>query len=350
MTAVALHGMKDLRVEERPIPALPPGYARLRVRRVGICGSDSHYFDHGRCGAFVPTRPFILGHELAAEVAAVGEGVTTPTEGQRVTVNPARACGVCDYCRSGRGNLCRKTIMLGSASTTPPTDGAFADYVVVRADQCHALPPEMDDGLGAMIEPLAVALHGVRRSGNVSGKRVLVAGGGPIGLLVAMTARAFGATPVAVSDIVASRRKTAVTLGADVALDPGAPNLADQVRELTGDGFDVVFEASGARPALRQAFDLVRPGGTIVQIGTLGTDDVPLPANQLMVREIQFLGSFRYGNVFDDAIRLVASKRLNLDPLISEVFPLREASAAMLRAAAKEDVLKVQMNNVGTHA
>jgi len=347
MWAAVLHGRKDLRLQECPVPALGPGQVLLRVRRVGICGSDSHYFDLGRCGAFVPTRPFILGHELAAEVATLGDGVTGLTAGARVTVNPACACGCCDDCRSGRGNLCRRTIMLGSASTTPPTDGAFADYVRVRADQCHPLPPELDDGLGALIEPLAVALHGVRRAGAVSGKRVLVAGGGPIGLLVAMTARAFGATPVAVSDLVASRRKRAVALGADVALDPAAQDLGGQVRALTGEGFDVVFEASGAPPALRQAFDLVRPGGAIVQIGTLGAAEIPLPANQLMVREIQLLGSFRYGNVFDEAIRLVASKRLRLEPLLSEVFPLREANAALARAAAKQDVLKVQMDLSG---
>jgi L-idonate 5-dehydrogenase len=348
MLAAVLHGAKDIRVENCPVPDLLPGMVRLRVRRAGICGSDSHYFEHGHCGPFVPTRPFILGHEFTANVEAVGEGVTAPAVGARVTVNPPRACGVCEACKGGRSNLCRKTIMLGSASTTPPTDGAFAEFVTVRADQCHELPAGMDDGLGAMMEPLAVALHAVKRAGTVSGKRVLVVGGGPIGLLLAMTARAFGATPVALSDIVVARRQMALGLGADVALDPAAKDMPEQVKQLTGDGFDVIFEASGARPALRQAFDLVRPGGTIVQIGTLGTEDVPLPANQLMVREIQFIGSFRYGNVFDEAIRLVASGRLNLQPLISRVFPLAEASAAMFLAADKAQAPKVQIQ-IGNH-
>jgi len=343
MLAAVLHGAKDIRVQSRPVPSLAPGLVLLRARRAGICGSDSHYFEHGYCGPFVPTRPFILGHELTADVMAVGEGVTRPAVGARVTVNPPRACGICEYCKGGRSNLCRGTIMLGSASTTPPTDGAFAEYVTVRADQCHELPAEMDDGSGAMMEPLAVALHAVKRAGCVSGKRVLVLGAGPIGLLLGMTARAFGAAPVALSDFVAARRKTALDLGADVALDPAASTLMEQVKHLTGDGFDVIFEASGARTALRQAFDLVRPGGTIVQIGTLGTEDVPLPANQLMVREIQLVGSFRYGNVFDEAIRLVASGRLDLRPLISRVFPLREASQAFLLAADKAQALKVQL-------
>jgi L-idonate 5-dehydrogenase len=347
MLAAVLHGAKDLRLEQYPQPELGAGRVLLRVRRVGICGSDSHYFEHGYCAAFVPTRPFILGHELTAEVVAAADDVKLPAVGARVTVNPARACGFCEYCRAGRGNLCRATIMLGSASTKPPTDGAFADLVTVRADQCHGLPPDVDDGLGALMEPFAVALHAIKRAGTVAGKRVLVVGGGPIGLLACMTARAFGAAPVVLSDIVEARRSNALKLGADAVLDPLEKQLSARVRELAGEGFDAIFEASGAPSALRQAFDLVRPGGTIVQIGTLGTADVPLPANQVMVREIQFLGSFRYGNVFEEAIRLVASGRLNLRPLISQVFPLSQAAEAMICASARERVLKVQMDNLG---
>ena len=298
MKAAVLHGARDIRIEPYRQPELHPGMVLLRSRRVGICGTDLHYYEHGYNATFVPDRPFILGHELTAEVAAVAPGVDAVKVGQRVTVNPARACGFCAYCKGGQINLCRKTIMLGSASTTPPTDGALAEFVTVRADQCHLLPDDMDDGIGAMMEPLSVALHAVKRAGTVSGKRVLVTGGGTIGLLVAMTARAFGAVPVAVSDIVAARRNKAIELGADVALDPTAHDLRHQVQELTGLGFDMVFEASGAPPALRAAFDLVRPGGTIVQIGTVGTADIPIPVNQLMVREINFRGSMRYGDTF----------------------------------------------------
>lgn len=343
MRAAVLHGAKSIKVEARPQPEANAGMVKLRVRRAGICGSDLHYFEHGYCAAFVPTRPFIPGHEFTAEVAAVGEGVTTVQLGARVTVNPARSCGFCEYCKGGRPNLCRQIIMLGSASTQPPTDGAFAEYVTVRADQCHALPPDMDDATGAMLEPFAVALHAVKRAGVVSGKRVLVTGGGPIGQLVAMTAKVFGAVPVALSDLLASRRDTAHRLGADAELDPAASDLSEQVRELSGEGFDVVFEASGAKAALRQAFELVRPGGTIVQIGTLGTEDIPLPANLLMNREVNFIGSMRYGNVFDEAIRLIEAKRIDLHPLISHVLPLVETARALRLAGDKGDVLKVQL-------
>jgi L-idonate 5-dehydrogenase len=233
--------------------------------------------------------------------------------------------------------------MLGSGSTQPPTDGAMAEYVSVRADQCHLLPDSMDDGLGAMIEPLAVALHAVKRSGTVLDKKVLVTGGGTIGLLTALTAKAFGAGQVTVSDIVSERRKAALDRGVNIVLDPSEKDMKEKVKEITGDGFDVIFEASGARPALRQAFDLVRPGGAIVQIGTIGAEDIPLPANQLMTKEIQFSGSFRYGNVFDEAIRLVESGRIDLHSFITRILPMNEIIKAMDIAADKLHALKVQI-------
>ena len=344
MKAVVLHGARDLRLEEIHMPQLQPGMVLLRIKRVGICGSDLHYFEHGYCGSFVPSRPFILGHELTGEVVAInGDALLMPAIGSRVTVNPARACRECDYCKIGRSNLCRNTIMLGSGSTNPPTNGAMAEYVSVRADQCHLLPDHMDDGFGAMIEPLAVALHAVKRAGTVSGKTILVTGGGTIGLLSAITAKALGAFQIAVSDIVPERRKFALDSGVNIVLDPSEKNLQEEIKQITGDGFDVIFEASGAAPALRQAFDLVKPGGTIVQIGTLGNDNVPLPANQLMVKEIQFVGSFRYGNVFDEAISLVATGKINLSSFITGILPFSDTNKAMDLASDKVHALKVQI-------
>jgi L-idonate 5-dehydrogenase len=344
MLAAVLHGIKDLRVEERPVPELAPGKVLLRIRRAGICGTDVHYFEEGRFGQFAMSAPFILGHEITGEVVAVADGVTQPTVGQRVVVNPAWQCGQCDYCRSGRGNLCRRVRMLGSASTKPPTNGAFSEYLLIAAEQCFPIPARVDDGLAAMMEPFAVALHALRRAGLVAGQQVIVTGGGPIGLLTVIAARAYGATTIALSDPVAERRQMALTLGADRALDPTEAAFKDQVAALTGDGFDLLFEASGAPPALKQAFEAVRRGGTIVQIGVFSAPEIALPINQLLVRELQFVGSFRYGNVWEEAIRLVASGRVNLQPLISRVFPLRQAAEALALAGAKTGVVKVQLD------
>ena len=348
MLAAVLHGPRDLRVEERPLPELEPGTVLVRVRRVGLCGTDVHYFEEGRVGAFVASAPFVLGHELCGEVAAVGEGVQQPRPGDRVVVNPARQCGQCEFCRAGRGNLCRNIRMLGSASTRPPTDGGLAEYLKVGAEQCYAMPPQMDDGIGALMEPLAVALQALHRAGSVAGRRVLVCGGGPIGLLIALAARAFGASTVALSDPVPERRKLALALGVDAAIE--APS-ADPANRDTGwggagidDGFEVLFEASGAAAATAQAFELARRGATIVQIGSPLEPLTPLPLGQLLVKELQFVGSFRYGNVWEQAIRLGASGRLNLKPLITHVLPLTQAREALELASRRGAALKVQLH------
>ncbi len=344
MLAAVLHGIKDLRVEERPVPELAPGKVLLHISRAGICGTDVHYFEEGRFGSFAMSAPFILGHEITGEVVALGDGVVQPAIGQRVVVNPAWQCGQCDYCRSGRGNLCQRVRMLGSASTKPPTNGAFSEYLLIGAEQCFPIPAQMDDGLAAMMEPFAVALHALRRAGPVAGKQVIVTGGGPIGLLTVIAARAYGAVTISLSDPVPERRQMALAVGADSVLDPSDASLKDQVAGLTGDGFDFLFEASGAPPALQQAFQLVRRGGTLVQIGVFSAPEITLPINQLMVRELQFVGSFRYGNVWEEAIRLAASGRVNLKPLISRVFPLRQATEALTLACAKIGVVKVQLD------
>ncbi len=343
MKAALYYAPGDIRVESLASPTVDPGMVLLRVRRVGICGSDLHYFEHGHCGTSVPDRPFVLGHEFAAEVAEIGDGVTNVQIGQRVTANPARACGFCDFCKAGRGNLCLKTIMLGSAGSKPPINGAMSEYVTVRADQCHVLPDEIGDDIGTMLEPLAVALHSIKRAGGVSGKRVLVLGAGTIGRMAAAAAKAYGAAPIAITDIVPERRKKAEDSGITQVFDPESKNFTEEALELTGLGFDTIIEASASARALRQAFDIIRPGGTIVQIGTLPTEDIPLPALYLMRKEINYIGSQRYGDLFDEAIRLVASGRINLRPMMSDEFRADDAAKAFSVAADRAHSLKVQL-------
>lgn len=343
MLAGVLYGRRDLRLETVSRPTLDVGQVLLHVRRAGICGSDVHYFVHGRCGAFVPTRPFILGHEFVAVVEQVGAKVVWPPVGQRVVVNPAASCGQCEACKSGRANLCSHVIMLGSASTTPPTDGAFAEYVVVPAHQCYALPESLEDSAGAMMEPLSVALHAIHRASGVAGARVLIFGGGPIGLLTALAARAFGASMIVMSEPLESRRTTSLTLGVDDTIDPGEEEFLEQAVTISDGGFDVVFEASGAPAAVQASLGTVRRGGKIVQIGTVGGTDVALPVNDLMVREMSLLGTFRYANEFPDAIRLVAAGRISVDGLVTGVFPLAEIPRALDSASTNREGLKVHV-------
>jgi L-idonate 5-dehydrogenase len=342
MLAGMLHGRQDLRLEEIENPQLTRGYVRLKVLRAGICGSDIHYFSHGRCGAFVPTRPFVLGHEFVATVDAIGSDVGYPVVGDRVVVNPALSCGNCENCLVGRINLCSGVIMLGSASTNPPTNGAFAQYIVVPAQQCFRIPESMDDSVATMMEPLSVALHAFHRAGSVEGARVLISGGGPIGLLTALVARQFGASLIVISEPSRSRRSAAERIVADKALDPSQDFVAETHRFSKG-GFDIIFEASGAPAAVEQGVAVLRRGGVFVQIGTVGQNRISLPVNDFMVNENHFLGSFRYTNEFPEAIRLGSTAGFNLKSLISAEFPLAELTQAMSAACDADNAFKVHL-------
>ena len=342
MKAFLLHGEKDLRAQELERPQAPPGNVLLKVKRAGICGSDIHYYTHGKIGSFIPKRPFVLGHEFAGEVVSAGDDTNAALIGKRVTVDPSMPCGACKHCRSGRYNLCHNMRFFGSASCDPHIDGGFAEYTVAPAANCFVVPDSMSWGEAAMIEPLSVVVYAARRAGDIAGHRVLVTGGGAIGQLMALVARCFGASQVVMSDIAAYPREMAVKLGADLALNGQDADFETQAMETTRGGFDFVFEASGSAKALAQAITVAERGATIVQVGTLPTP-VTAPLNSVMAKELNFLGSFRFANVFATSLDLAVSRRVNLTALISAVLPLSEMQKAMDLAASKYEVVKVQV-------
>lgn len=342
MSAFLLRGARVLDAVRLPIPRPGDGQVLIRVRRAGICGTDVHYFTHGRAGRFVPKRPFVLGHEFAGEVVAGVGGAAAALVGRRVAVDPSIPCAACPTCQSGRYNLCPDMRFFGSASCDPHLDGGFAQYVVAPAANCHPLDDRIGWGEAALVEPLSVVLHALNRSGGVAGKSVLITGGGPIGQLLALAARAFGAAVLVVSDPAAHARIQAVGLSADHALDPGSADFAAAAAALSRGGFDVMFEAAGSAAAVLQGLALVRRGATIVQVGTLPAD-VTLPYNDIMARELTVVGSFRFANVFATALTLMATGRINAGRVISAVYPLDEMPTAMARAVAKADAIKVQV-------
>ena len=302
MKAFMLHGQGDLRAHDLKLPIVSSGHVLLRVKRAGICGSDIHYYSHGRSGSFVPKQPLVLGHEFAGEVVSVGEGVDRSMLGQRVTVDPSIPCGMCKFCRGGRYNLCRH---MRYYRTT-------------------------------------FAVHAAFRAGSVAGRRVLVTGGGTIGQLMALVTRAFGATQVVVSDITDYPRWLAITLGADAALDATDLNFKTKAISLSQGGFDLVFEASGSVEALSQAIAAAERGATIVQVGTLPAT-VMAPLNLIMTKELSLVGSFRFANVFATSLDLAVSRRVNLEPLISAVFSLADTQKAMELAISKDEIVKIQI-------
>jgi L-idonate 5-dehydrogenase len=342
MKAFMLYGKKDLRAEDIDLPVVPPGHVMLRVKRAGICGSDIHYYSHGKIGSFVPKRPFVLGHEFAGEVVSAGDGAGAAMIGQRVTVDPSIPCGECKLCRGGRYNLCRNMRFYGSASCDPHIDGGFAEYTIALAKNCFIVPDSLGWGEAAMIEPLSVVVHAARRAGDIAGRRALVTGGGAIGQLMALVARAFGASQVVMSDVAAYPRSLAVALGADAALNAIDVDFEEQATALSQGGFDVVFEASGSPQALSQAIAATERGATIVQVGTLPTP-VTAPLNSIMAKELNFIGSFRFANVFAIALDLAISRKVNLTALISAVLPLSDMQKAMELAIGKDEVVKVQI-------
>ena len=236
--AAVLHGVNDLRVEERPIPEPGPGDVLVGMRSVGICGSDVHYLTHGRIGSFVVEAPMILGHESAGVVEAVGPGVTSLTPGDRVALEPGVPCRACSACKAGCYNLCPDVRFFA----TPPIDGSMARYVVHPADFCYALPEHVSLDEGALLEPLSVGLHACRRGGVGPGSRVLVTGAGPVGLTALLMATAAGAAEVLVADVRPERLDLAASLGAAVILDARDPDLGRLARDRAGGPIDVSID------------------------------------------------------------------------------------------------------------
>jgi L-idonate 5-dehydrogenase len=335
--ACTLHGPLDLRLEPRDPPPPGPHDVVLKLGAGGICGSDLHYFQHGRVGAFVIREPFVPGHEASGVVDAVGAAVTRVKAGDHVAINPAHACGECDYCQAGRINLCRRMFFLGSASVFPHAQGMFRDRFVMHERQLTAVHEDVSLGEIACAEPLSVGLHAVHRAGDVVGRRVLVTGGGTIGCMCAIAARVAGAAEVIVCDIAERPLDMARRVGADRVI------RTDTVeRAALADLADVAIEAAGNPAALMTCFGAVRRGGRIVQVGTLPAE-MPWPGNEVMVRELDYVGAFRAEHEFDWAVRLIRTRAADVRPLITAQLPLSQARAAFELALDRSSSTKVQL-------
>lgn len=338
MLACRIHAKDDLRVESQEMPPVGPGEVLLKLGAGGICGSDLHYFFEGRNGSFVVREPLVPGHEASGVVAAVGPGVTRVKVGDHVAVSPSHACGRCGYCRRGREQLCESMRFLGSASVFPHAQGLFREYFVVGERQCYPVAGDVSLGEIAFAEPLAVGLHAVNRGGDLLGKSVLITGAGTIGCLTVLAARLAGAAQITVSDILDRPLAQAKTVGADVTLDAGRDAGA-----LSRPQFDVAYEVSGSFAALKTCVCAVRRGGVIVQVGTLPHEPLPLVVNELMAKELDLRGAFRWGVEFDWAVAYLSARRVDVRPLLSGQYPLTDAAEAFRAAADKNRSTKVQL-------
>ncbi len=338
MLTCRIHAKEDLRIEAVEDPQIGPGQVLIRLGAGGICGSDLHYYFEGRNGSFVIREPLIPGHEASGVVARIGPGVTRVKPGDKIAVSPSHACGHCDYCREGREHLCRNMRFLGSASLYPHVQGMFCEYFVMGERQCYPVAGDVSLGEVAMAEPLAVGLHAVNRAGELLGKRVLVTGGGTIGCLTVIAARLAGATSVTVSDVLDRPLETARAVGAARTI------RGDQEPDaLASPQFDVAFEASGSFAALKACVAATKRGGTIVQVGTLPHEPLPFVVNEIMSKELDLKGAFRWGIEFDWAVEYISSGRVDVTPLLSGQFPLQDAVKAFELAKDKSQSTKVQL-------
>ncbi|MEJ8823043.1 L-idonate 5-dehydrogenase [Variovorax humicola] len=343
MEALVIHAPGDLRVETYPTAEVGAGQMRVRVRCGGICGSDLHYYQHGGFGTVRINEPMVLGHEVAGVIDEVGPGVTAYKAGDRVAISPSRPCGLCRFCQEGLQNHCLEMRYYGSAMRNPHVQGAFRQEIVIEEYQAHRLADSLSDAEGAMAEPFSVALHGVKRAGDLLGKKVLVTGCGPIGALAIIAARRAGAAHIVATDVSAHPLGKALKVGADEVINVAEhPDVLARFAADKGQ-FDVLLEASGNASALRSAFDVLRPRGIIVQLGLSG-GEMTLPINTIVAKEFDLRGVFRFHQEFAVAVELLNKGLVDVKPLISATLSYRDSARAFALAADRSQAMKVLLN------
>lgn len=302
----------------------------LQVNYTGICGSDVHYWQHGRIGHFVVKEPMVLGHESAGTVVEVGSAVRTLKPGDRVAMEPGVPCRRCVRCKEGKYNLCFDMAF----AATPPHDGTLAKFYVLPEDFCYRLPASVTLEEGALMEPLAVAVHITKQSGLRHGDTCVVFGAGPVGLLCCAVARALGASKVVAVDINRSRLDFATSFAASSSFEPSSKaSAAENAKRLVdenglGAGADVAIDASGAEPSVQTAIHALRMGGSYVQ-GGMGRDEITFPIMAACTKELTVRGSFRYGaGDYSMAVDLVSTGKVDVKQLISRKVGFEDAEQA----------------------
>ena len=341
MRAIVIHSPKDLRVEEVSVAEPQENDVLVRIVTGGICGSDLHYYNHGGFGSIRLKEPMILGHEVSGVVEALGKGVDQFRVGDLVAVSPSRPCSQCQYCQQGHHNHCENMRFYGSAMPFPHIQGAFRELIVANASQC-VKADGLTSGEAAMAEPLSVCLHATRRAGDLVGKRVLITGSGPIGTLSVLSARAAGATEIVVTDLMDSALNFASSVGADQTINMVKnPDAIEQYQ--TGKGyFDVLYECSGAAPALAAGISAMRPRGVVMQLGLGG--DMSIPMQALTAKELDLRGSFRFHTEFQTAVKLMQSGAIDTKPLISHTVRLEQAVEGFELANDRSQSMKTQIS------
>ena len=344
MKALLLSKYRHLEITDLPVPVPGPDEVLIRVAACGICGSDVHGYD-GSSGRRIP--PIVMGHEAAGRIAAVGQNVKGLAEGDRVTFDSTIFCGACAHCRRGDVNLCDHRQVLGVSCSDYRRAGAFAEYVVVPSRVIHRLPDPLSFSEAAMLEAVAVAIHGVSLAQIPPNSTALVIGAGTIGLLTLQALRSAGCSRVLVADIDPTRLQLAQELGATTVLS-AEKDLVAQVLELTsGTGVDVAVEAVGRTETVTAAIESVCKGGTVVLVGNI-SPQVTIPLQKVVTRQIRLQGSCASAGEYPRAIELLASGAIRVQPLITAVAPLAAGPEWFERLYAREPNLMKVVLTPGT--
>ena len=329
MKTAVMKAIGKIELEEREIPQLKEGEVLIKIGYVGICGSDVHYFETGAIGDFVVKPPFVLGHEAAGTVVALGEGVDSLKIGDRVAMEPGKTCGHCEFCRTGRYNLCPDVQFFA----TPPYDGVFQEYVAYDASMCFRLPDNVSLMEGALIEPLAVGFHAANQGGAHIGQKAVVFGSGCIGLMCLLALKAEGVTEVYVVDVIDKRLEKAMELGAAGVINSSKEDAEERIMELAGGyGVDLAIDTAGADVTINQGIRMVKPGGTIVCVGYSRSGKITLDMSVALNKEITFRTVFRYRHIYPMAIAAVSSGLINLRNVVTDTFTLDEIQEAMVKS------------------
>lgn len=338
MKVAIMEGIGKMGYTRRPIPTPRDNEVLVKLEYVGICGSDMHYYETGAIGDYVVEPPFVLGHEPGGTVVQVGKDVTHLKVGDRVALEPGKTCGHCEFCKTGRYNLCPDVVFFA----TPPVDGVFREYVAHEADLCFKLPENVSTLEGALIEPLAVGFHAANQGGAHAGQTAVVMGAGCIGLVSMMALKAEGVSKVYVVDIMEKRLEKALELGADGVINGKEKDAVEAVRELTGGrGCDLVIETAGTEFTTRQCIHMTKKGATIVLVGYSKSGEMTLPMSLALDKELTFKTVFRYRHIYPMAIQAVAAGKVNLKGIVTDIFDFDDIQNAMDRSVAdKANIVK----------
>jgi len=338
MKVAVMNGVGKMGYTQRPIPTPKDNEVLVKLEYVGICGSDLHYYETGAIGSYIVEPPFVLGHEPGGVVVEVGEDVKHLKVGDKVALEPGKTCGQCEFCKTGRYNLCPDVIFFA----TPPVDGVFQEYVAHEAGLCFKLPENVSTMEGALIEPLAVGFHAANLGDAHIGQTAVVFGAGCIGLVSMMALKAKGVSRVYVVDIMAKRLEKALELGADGVINGAERDAVEAVLELTGGaGCDLVVETAGTQITTRQAIHMAKKGSTIVLVGYSKSGEMTLPMSLSLDKELTFKTVFRYRHVYPMAIDAVAAGKISLKGIVTDIFELDDIQNAMDRSVAdKANIVK----------